>query len=55
MPTDAAPSPDFDARADVSGGERLTLGEWKGRIGLGFDDMTLVPIDVAESSVDAVR
>jgi ABC-type Fe3+/spermidine/putrescine transport system ATPase subunit len=32
-------------RADVSGGERLTLGEWKGRIRLGFDDMTLVPID----------
>jgi len=32
-------------RADVSGGERITLGETKGRIRLGFDDVTLVPID----------
>ena len=42
-------------RADVSGGERLTLGEWKGRIRLGFDDMTLVPIDAVNADMDAVR
>jgi thiamine transport system ATP-binding protein len=40
-------------RADVSGGERLTLGEWKGRIRLGFDDMTLVPIDAVGSAASA--
>jgi putative spermidine/putrescine transport system ATP-binding protein len=34
-----------DFRADVSGSERLTLYESKGRIRLGFDDVTLVPID----------
>ena len=31
-------------RADVSGGERLTLGASKGKVRLGFDDVTLVPV-----------
>jgi hypothetical protein len=31
-------------RADVGGGQRLALGETKGRIRLGFDDVTLVPV-----------
>ena len=31
-------------RADVGGGERLALGETKGRIRLGFDEVTLVPV-----------
>ena len=38
-----------DFRADVSGSERLTLYESKGRIRLGFDEVTLVPIDAAEA------
>ncbi len=42
-------------RADVSGGERITLGESKGRIRLGFDDVTLVPIDESgPASIGAV-
>jgi putative spermidine/putrescine transport system ATP-binding protein len=31
-------------RADVTGSERLTLGASTGRIRLGFDDVTLVPV-----------
>jgi spermidine/putrescine transport system ATP-binding protein len=31
-------------RADVGGGQRVALGETKGRIRLGFDDVTLVAV-----------
>jgi len=31
----------------VTGGERLTLGTSKGRVRLGFDDVTLVPVGEA--------
>jgi putative spermidine/putrescine transport system ATP-binding protein len=37
-------------RADVTGGERLTLGTSKGRIRLGFDDVTLVPVGQAPTA-----
>jgi iron(III) transport system ATP-binding protein len=37
-------------RADVTGGERLTLGTSKGRVRLGFDDVTLVPVAAAPTA-----
>ena len=37
-------------RADVGGGQRLALGETKGRIRLGFDDVTLVPVSGPRAS-----
>jgi putative spermidine/putrescine transport system ATP-binding protein len=33
-----------EIRADVTGGERLTLIQREGRVRLGFDDLTLVPV-----------
>jgi putative spermidine/putrescine transport system ATP-binding protein len=39
-----------ELRADVSGGRRLTLSEGRGRVRLGFDDVTLIPTPAAAVS-----
>ena len=36
-----------ELRADVSGGRRLTLSEGRGRVRLGFNEVTLIPAPVA--------
>jgi putative spermidine/putrescine transport system ATP-binding protein len=42
-------------RADVGGGERLTLAASKGRIRLGFDDVTLVPVGGGQTTGPATE
>jgi putative spermidine/putrescine transport system ATP-binding protein len=39
-----------ELRADVSGGQRLTLIEGRGNVRLGFDDVTLIPAAAAAAS-----